>query len=174
MLRIAPFALAVGLLVAACGNDTSDDLSTDAPTSTSTTTATTDAPDVEAAVVTFQPLLEDWDDSLGTPPMLGDPGPDGMVEAATARFSDPGGWSIDLVLNDGSPGIDDFNELAAECVARSARCPTGRLAIAVDGEVLTAPNVEVASFQRDQITITGGFDEAEARGLADGINAGAS
>ena len=73
---------------------------------------------------------------------LGAVGADGgAVESAAVRFGDGAGWVVDLVFRPGSPGIDDFNVLAAECSARLPTCPSSQLAIVVEGEVITAPIV---------------------------------
>ncbi len=89
------------------------------------------------------------------------------VEDATARFGlTPGGWGVALVMRGGSPGIDDFNSLAAQCAGFSGICPTGRIAIEIDGEVESAPTVQSANFERSQISITGSFSEGEAKDLA--------
>ena len=90
------------------------------------------------------------------------------VEGATARFglSTGGGWGVSLVLNGGSPGIDDWNALAAQCVSRSVVCPTSLLAIEIDGVVESAPTVQTANFDRSNISITGSFSEGEAKDLA--------
>ncbi|MEQ8842258.1 MAG: hypothetical protein RIB98_14840 [Acidimicrobiales bacterium] len=86
------------------------------------------------------------------------------VEDANAQLT--AGWSVDLVLRSGSPGIDDFNALAAQCVAGSAVCPSGRVAIEINGGVVSAPTIQAASFDRTQIQITGNFSEGEAKDLA--------
>ncbi len=86
------------------------------------------------------------------------------VESANARLT--AGWSVALVLNSGSPGIDDFNSLAALCVSRSLECPTGRVAIEIDGGVESAPTIQSSNFERTNISITGNFSEGEAKDLA--------
>jgi hypothetical protein len=119
--------------------------------------------------VIFAPVLVD-----GEPLSLGEPSLDGdIVESAGVSFGDTSGWVVGLVLREGTPGIDDFNELASRCVNRDATCPTGRLAISVDGEVVTAPTVNATHFDRDAISISGSFDEAEALALASQISAAA-
>lgn len=45
-------------------------------------------------------------------------------------------------------------------------CPTGQVAILLDGEVLSAPTVQQPSFERDQIVIAGEFTEPEATDIA--------
>jgi preprotein translocase subunit SecD len=63
-------------------------------------------------------------------------------------------------------GIVAFNEQASQCSPPSAVCPSGQLAIVLDSEVRSAPTVEGANFERDEISISGAFTEAEAKDLA--------
>lgn len=119
--------------------------------------------------VTFALVLVD-----GEPLSLGESSLDGdIVESAGVSFGDTSGWMVGLVLREGTPGIDDFNELAGRCVNRDATCPMGRLAISVDGEVVAAPTVNATDFDRGAISISGSFDEAEALALASQISAAA-
>lgn len=93
------------------------------------------------------------------------------IEDASATVPN-GSWVVDPVFTEA--GIEAFNALAAVCVERSSACPTGMVAIAVDGVVITAPTVNEPTFLRDQIQISGGgadpatgqFTEAEARAIA--------
>lgn len=99
------------------------------------------------------------------------------LQTANAQFSGTE-WVVRPTFRSGSPGIDDFNALATKCFNRVADtlnsdgsvaeygCPTGRIAIEIDGRVKSAPNVQVATFQRDSITISGSFDESSAKDLA--------
>ena len=87
------------------------------------------------------------------------------VEDANARLA-TAGWSVALELRGGSPGIDDFNALAASCISGGLTCPTGRVAIEIDGGVESAPVVQSANFDRSNISITGNFSEGEAKDLA--------
>lgn len=86
------------------------------------------------------------------------------VEDATARLR--GEWLVSLVMRGGSPGIDDFNALAFECVNGFPTCPLAAIAIEIDGVVESAPTVQAANFDRSQISITGSFTEGEAKDLA--------
>jgi len=90
------------------------------------------------------------------------------VEDASARFGISGGagWGVSLVLRGGSPGIDDWNALARQCVIGAPQCPLAQLAIEIDGVVESAPTVQVANFDRSAISITGNFSEGEAKDLA--------
>ena len=95
------------------------------------------------------------------------------VESAAARFNVTQGWGVNPVFRSGSPGIDDFNALALLCFSLAPECPTGRIAIEIDGFVESAPNVQAASFERDVIQISGQFTEDEAKDLALALNFGA-
>ena len=90
------------------------------------------------------------------------------VESATARInlSGPGLWGVSMTLRPDSPGIDDFNALAAQCVSQQPTCPTGQMAIEIDGVVASAPNVNAANFDRSGVSITGQFSDSEAKDLA--------
>ena len=95
------------------------------------------------------------------------------LDSAAARFNVQQGWSVAPIFTSGSPGIDDFNVIAAACNTFQASCPAGRVAIEIDGFVESAPSVNAAYFERDQITISGSFTEEEAKDLALALNFGA-
>ncbi len=93
-----------------------------------------------------------------------------------ARATLQGGieWLVAPEFKAGADGIDGFNQLASDCFGRAASCPSGAIAIALDGEVISAPNVNAPEFSRDQITISGGpFSESEAKDLAVALRFGA-
>jgi preprotein translocase subunit SecD len=94
------------------------------------------------------------------------------LESAAARYALPD-WLVQPVFRPGSPGIDDFNILAAQCNSFSQACPEGRIAIEIDGYIESDPSVNAPFFERDQITISGSFDEAGAKDLALVLNFGA-
>lgn len=97
---------------------------------------------------------------------------DDVLESATAEAAPAGDeWQVLLTLTDA--GIERFNELAASCFAAEVRCPTGRIAITAGGDVVSAPEIQEPSYERDQITVAGGFTEDEARRLADAFTPGA-
>ena len=59
-------------------------------------------------------------------------------------------------------GIDALNDAALKCFSREPDCPTGRLAIVLNGTVASAPTIQTAEFERDQIVISGDFTFPEA------------
>lgn len=75
-------------------------------------------------------------------------------------------WVVNPIFKSGADGIDAFNEVAALCNTASPSCPTTQLAIVLDGVVISAPQINEPSFQRDQIQISGSFDEGSAKDLA--------
>lgn len=95
------------------------------------------------------------------------------LETARTGLDPNGGWVVNPVFRDGADGIGKFNEIAAKCFAKDPTCPTGQLAIVLDGNVISAPVIQVASFQRDQIQISGSFNERTAKDLATALKYGA-
>lgn len=91
------------------------------------------------------------------------------IDSAEAEEAN-GAWTVRLELSDDE--LEAFNEAAADCDARARSCPTGRLAIIVDGQVLAAPTVEQPSYDPDQIQLAGRLDEAGARELAVVLDSG--
>lgn len=88
-----------------------------------------------------------------------------IVQTATATLSQAGKWAVALEIKGGS-SISLFNAMAGECFSKAPTCPSGQLAIVLDSVVVSAPTIQQASFQRDQIQISGNFSEAEAKDLA--------
>jgi len=88
-----------------------------------------------------------------------------IVKTARAELGQDGQWSVALEMK-GGDGIDAFNAIAATCFPPSESCPTGQLAIVLDSEVQSAPTIQQASFQADEIQISGSFSQAEAKDLA--------
>jgi preprotein translocase subunit SecD len=147
---------------------------TTAPGSTTTTTTGEPAPaleltprqedDPEATVV-----LPELDDD-GEPVAVYQLGPSQatgeIVDDAQAQLDPNGQWTVALEMKGGADGIDQFNAIAAQCSPPSQTCPTGQLAIVLDSIVQSAPTIQSASFERDQISISGSFTESEAKDLA--------
>ena len=81
-------------------------------------------------------------------------------------------WTVSPIFKAGENGIDKFNAIAAKCFAGDSTCPAlqqggnGQLGIVLDGDVLSAPSINVGSFERDQISISGSFDRESAESLA--------
>ncbi len=140
----------------------------------STTTATT-VPRLPSDTITFRPVMQPCEgpEPCPSPYELGPV----LVDASSlesARVADvQGPWVVQPIFREGTAGIDRFNAAAAMCFAQSAQCPTGQLAMVVDGEVISAPNINEPSFERDQIQISGDYTEQSATELANRLNAAA-
>ncbi len=119
-------------------------------------------------------VLPQYDDSrnivaryrLGPTAVTGD-----GLEGAVAQYQSFIGWHVAPTFISGSSGIDLFNEVGSRCHSRISECPTGQIAIELDSEVVSAPSVQADSavfepFERNSITISGGFSEEEARDIA--------
>jgi preprotein translocase subunit SecD len=76
-------------------------------------------------------------------------------------------------LRGGAGGEDLWNLIASQCYSGSATCPTRKLAIVLDGEVISAPVVERPSFAGGDVQISGSFSKREARDLAKILQFGA-
>ena len=159
------------------------------PTTTTTappeTTSTTAAPDTTATTAAPDPAAEaepptltprDQDTAEATVTLAGADGGSVYVlgpSLATGRIVDTaqaeipaGEWTVGLEMKGGEDGIDTFNEIASQCFAKAETCPTGSLAIVLDSVVQSAPTINNPSYERDQIQISGSFDESEAKDLA--------
>lgn len=98
----------------------------------------------------------------------------GGIESATARVNAQSGqWIVNPVLLPGPSGIDAFNEIASQCYVKDLTvCPTGQLAMVLDGVVVAAPSINAAQFGRDQIQISGPFNEETAKSIAEQMGTG--
>ncbi len=81
--------------------------------------------------------------SLGPTLLSGD-----SLETARANLTQQGEWVVSPTFKGGEGGIDKFNTAAGQCFNQAATCPTGRLAIVLDSRVVSAPNIQQASFER--------------------------
>lgn len=84
-----------------------------------------------------------------------------------------GSWTVTVELRKGAEGEDLWNALTTQCFNRDASCPTARIAIALDGEVISAPTVQEAVFTGGNVQISGDFSQSEARDLAKILEFGA-
>lgn len=105
---------------------------------------------------------------LGPSELTGD-----ALEGAVASLSPEGAWVVLPTFKEGEEGIDQFNEIASRCVAKDPSCPTGALGIVLDGVVISAPQIQQPTYERDQIQITGDFTRESAENLALALRFGA-
>lgn len=87
------------------------------------------------------------------------------LETADATFRPPQ-WLVLPIFRAGQDGIDLFNAAANQCFNQTLACPSGQLAIVLDGVTESTPNVQTPYFERDQITISGDFDQERAEETA--------
>jgi preprotein translocase subunit SecD len=155
---------------------------TTAPPATTTTapaTTTTTAPggeEAEAQVPELTPRNEDTADATvtlagkdgATVYQLGPSQATGRIVSTASADIETGEWLVRLEMRGGEDGIDQFNQLAAQCFQATdqATCPTGQVAIVLDSVVQSAPSINEPSYSRDQIQISGSFTESEAKDLA--------
>lgn len=130
------------------------------------------AADEEAVLESADASSGDVRYRLGPVPLLlnqeGNPGgrvTGEIVSDAIGNFAVAQGWFVSVDMRGGSPGADDFNALANLCFAGTADCPSGRIAIEIDGQVESAPAVQQPDLG-SSIQITGDFTEGEAKDLA--------
>lgn len=98
-----------------------------------------------------------------------------IVETAKATLTEVGQWVVSLRFRSGSEGIDKFNEAASVCFGgTNPQCPTGALAIVLDSQVQSAPQINQPSYDREGAVIEGeNIDEREAKDLALALRYGA-
>ncbi len=91
-----------------------------------------------------------------------------VLEDAIASLDGFGtSWIVSPTFKPGADGIDQFNAAAVPCATNDPDvCPSGRLAMVLDQEVLSAPTVQTTSFERDRVEISGSFDQESAQDLA--------
>jgi preprotein translocase subunit SecD len=159
-----------------------------ATTAPSTTTAVVDAGATTTTVaIAVSPSVPQQDISMTNEPtkqavlegrdgrvyFAGPSQADGQVFAnnASAQINN-GSWVVAVGLRSGSSGEGKWNALAAQCFQKAATCPTGQIAIVLDGVVISAPVVQTANFN-GSVQISGDFKEAEAKDLAKILEFGA-
>ena len=150
-----------------------------------TTSSPTTVPATQGSTPTLAEILasQDANDPNASVVLLGKSGDvysAGPAGASGLVFSNDaaaeinnGTWSVVVGLLDGAAGEDIWNALSTRCFNKDATCPTGQIAIVLDGEVISAPVVQQAIFTGGTVQISGSFTEAEARDLAKILEFGA-
>ena len=106
--------------------------------------------------------------------LVGPAGASGKVFTNNAQaVINNGNWTVTVELRKGAEGEDLWNALTTQCFNREATCPTARIAIALDGTVISAPTVQEAVFTGGNVQISGDFSQSEARDLAKILEFGA-
>jgi SecD/SecF fusion protein len=91
------------------------------------------------------------------------------VQAADVGTDQSGQIAVNITFNDA--GATEWNKVTTAAFNAGASSPLNRVAIFLDNEVITAPNVQGASSNMTQIT--GNFTSVQAQALASEISAGA-
>jgi len=146
-----------------------------AATTTVPATSETTAPGIQVSEDPNDPSTNAvLTDGKGGAFLVGPAGADGLVftNDATAEINN-GNWVVNVGLQDGPAGADLWNALTTKCFNRDAVCPTGQIAIVLDGKVISAPVVQEAIFSGGTVQISGDFTEGEARDLAKILEFGA-
>jgi preprotein translocase subunit SecD len=113
-------------------------------------------------------------DKQGVAYVVGPAGASGKVFKNDARADvQTGQWAVVVGLRSGPDGDQLWNKLAAACFNKTAQCPTGQLAMVLDGTVISAPTVNEPEFTGGTVQITGSFTPEEARDLAKILEFGA-
>ena len=106
--------------------------------------------------------------------LVGPAGATGKVFTNNAQaVINNGNWTVTVELRKGADGADLWNALTTKCFNRDTTCPTARIAIALDGKVISAPTVQEAVFTGGNVQISGSFTQSEARDLAKILEFGA-
>jgi preprotein translocase subunit SecD len=170
----APTTVAGATTTAAPATTSSPATSTTTAAATGATT-TTLAPEVAAQVT---PREQDTPESSVVLPgrdgtVLYSMGPafalgEDAISTAEATVLN-GQWVVDLELKEGASGLDAWNTWAGKCFNRDADCPTGGMAIVLDGTVIAAPVPQDPFFSNTSVQVSGGgsgFAKDEAKDLA--------
>ena len=91
------------------------------------------------------------------------------VTSAQVNYNATNGYVVDISFN--SHGTDEWSKITSAAFAQTQGTPQNRIAIFLDKEVITAPDVQAA--QTNNSEISGNFTAASAAQLANQISAGA-
>lgn len=100
---------------------------------------------------------------------------DALVAADTQANLVQSQWIVQLKFKDGDQNVGAWRAAAAACFQASnpSICPTGALAAVLDGEVISAPQVNDTFTATNDAVISGSFKERDARDLAQKLRYGA-
>ncbi len=165
------------------GSVRSKGAATTIPAGTDTTVPASSDTTVPAAAASNISVSEDTTDPNVNAVLLGQNGEAYLVGPAGATGKvftnnaqaviNNGNWTVTVELRKGAAGEDLWNALTTQCFNRVVTCPTARIAIALDGIVISAPTVQEAVFTGGNVQISGDFSQSEARDLAKILEFGA-
>jgi preprotein translocase subunit SecD len=94
------------------------------------------------------------------------------AEAQAPQIAGSGtGWTVSLDPKEGEEGRDKLNALAAACFSGTEECPTGKLAIVLDGVVQFAGTVQAANFD-SSVQLSGNYSKSEAEDITTALKYG--
>ncbi len=134
----------------------------------------TDAPQNEAPAEGEGQVIAD---ESGQPIQIGPAAMTGEeIDGADGLFDPQRGWFVTIDFT--GDGGNTWANLTSEAACQPANDPRRRIAIVLDGEVISSPNVTQSvqcgvGIRGGQTEITGNFDQAEAKDLAALIKGGA-
>ncbi|MCU1500716.1 MAG: Protein translocase subunit SecD, partial [Ilumatobacteraceae bacterium] len=91
---------------------------------------------------------------------------------ANATIIPGAGWGVTITLRSGAGGEGVRNQLAAACLGLDSTCPSGQLAIELDGTIISHPTMNQSSYSGG-VQISGSFTQSEAKNLARVLKSGA-
>jgi len=79
------------------------------------------------------------------------------------------GWVVNVGVREGADGLDLLQVVAAQCFRRSSACPTGQLALVIDGHLVMKATVMSEEFGTT-LQIAGDYDQDQATAIAELLN----
>ena len=150
-----------------------DGATTTVPGDTTTTAPPVDASD-PAAEAANTIVVPDRPDPDAPPIGCAQVGPTGFEGGALSKSQaelnrgGSAGWIVSIAIKGSQQS--KANELINACAGGQQTCPTGSMAMVLDGEVISAPTVQGPNLANDDFQITGGgtagFTESQAKDLA--------
>lgn len=94
---------------------------------------------------------------------------EGQISGITSETGADGVTNMVVRFNSGSGGVDRYNALAQHCIDRDDICPTGAMAMSLDGVVLAAPSIERADVGPGGVNISWIFQDGELQGVTSSL-----
>lgn len=97
--------------------------------------------------------------------------PDAQV--ASVVVDNATSWVVNVSVRSDDASMSVWSNIIKACSASTAACPTGRVAVIIGDRVVTSPSIPTdVELDSGIFTISGGFTEAAARGLAEELSRG--
>lgn len=111
-----------------------------------------------------------WASPEGARACLTGPAADGdgpLFTNAEVQMVDGAAFATATIVDDGATAL---NALMTACFGRDGTCPSGQVAVAVEGRVVSIATVQAATFEGSMQFAFG--NEADAQAFADAVNSG--